>query len=140
MERWERAIQEQIEQAIEEGAFDDLAGKGKPLDLASNPFEDRLAGTMRRILRDYGSSHPLIEARRMLEGEAEQYRIELRQAWALYRRYLSEPQWEYATHRFRERIRELNRQIKLNNLKAPLPNFHMRVVDPESEIRAVQST
>jgi DnaJ family protein C protein 28 len=135
---WERAIEEQIREAIEQGAFDDLPGKGLPLDIDGNPFEDRLAGTMRRILRNYGASHPIIEARRALEQEIETYRVELRRSWQSYRRFRSEPAWQHATSTFRERIKQVNRQIKLNNLKAPLPNFHLRVVDAEAEIAAVQ--
>ena len=33
-------IEEQIRRAIQEGKFDDLPGKGKPLKLDENPFEE----------------------------------------------------------------------------------------------------
>jgi DnaJ family protein C protein 28 len=138
LDPWARVVEEQIQEAIERGVFDHLSGKGQALNLGGNPFEEPLAGTMRRLLRDNGSSHPLIEARRALESEVDECRIELRRAWSSHRRYPSEPAWEHACARFRQRIREINRQIKLNNLKAPLPNFHMRVVDAEADISAVQ--
>jgi hypothetical protein len=123
METWESAVDRRIREAIEQGAFDDLPGNGKPADLSGNPFEDRLAGTMRRILRDNGVSHPLIEARRAIEAEIEQAR----------RVFLRDRRKDC----FRERIRALNREIKLFNLRSPLPNFHLRVVDADAEIESL---
>lgn len=63
---------------MERGVFDNLPGKRKPLDLSLAPFEDPLAPTFRRILRDNGTSHPLIEARRALEEEVEACRALLK--------------------------------------------------------------
>jgi hypothetical protein len=51
-----------IREAMGNGLFDNLPGKGKPLDLGAGPFEDALAPTLRRILRDNGIAHPSIEA------------------------------------------------------------------------------
>jgi hypothetical protein len=125
METWESAVDRQIREAIEEGAFDNLPGNGKAADLSGNPFEDRLAGTMRRILRDNGVSHPIIEARRAIEAEREEAtRVFLR---------------DRREDCFRERIHSLNREIKLFNLRSPLPNFHLRGIDPEAEIESLAS-
>ena len=109
-----------IREAMDRGVFDNLAGKGKPLDLTRGPFEDPLAPTLRRILRDNGASHPLIEARQALEEEIEHCR-------ALLRRGL--------VHEFRKRAAALNRDIKLNNLRSPIPNFQLGTIDIEHEIR-----
>ena len=35
---WEKWIDQQIREAQERGEFDNLPGKGKPLDLAPNPY------------------------------------------------------------------------------------------------------
>jgi hypothetical protein len=124
---------------MERGLFDNLRGKGEPLDLGVSPFEHPLAATFRRILRDAGSSHPLIEARRALEQEIETGREQLRRAWRAYLRFGSEQVWRAAEETFRIRVRQLHRDIKLYNLKAPAPNFHLHVVDCDAEIRAVCS-
>jgi DnaJ family protein C protein 28 len=138
MGSWQIVVENILREAVEQGKFDDLAGKGKPLDLDDrNPFEDPLAPTFRRILRDNGATHPLIEARRALQAEIETLCEQLRRAWAAYRRYGSSRAWEYALETFRSNARELNRHIKLNNLRAAIPNFHVRTVDIEREIRAV---
>ena len=120
MEHWESAAERQIREALESGAFDDLPGKGRPLDLSENPFEEPMAGTIRRILRDNGVTHPIIEARRAIEAELESIR-------AQYRRNGRAD--ELAT-----RVKALNREIKLFNLRSPLPNFHLRVIDLQAEI------
>ena len=52
---WESAVDQQIREAQELGKFDNLPGRGKPLDLKPNPYaQDRCAW------RDRGRrSHPL---------------------------------------------------------------------------------
>jgi DnaJ family protein C protein 28 len=139
LDRWDRSVEDQIRDAMERGLFDNLRGKGEPLDLSVSPFEHPLAGTFRRILRDAGSSHPLIEARRALQQEIEAGREQLRRAWRGYLRFGSEQAWRAAEDAFRARIRQLNREIKLYNLKAPAPPFHLHVVDCDAEIRAMCS-
>lgn len=117
---WEIIADRKIREAMEEGLFDDLPGRGKPLDLGGNPYEEPLAGTLRRIFRDNGVRHPLAEGRQALEAELQDARRELN--------------WLGKEHDFRERIGALNREIRLFNLKAPLPNFHISVIDVESEL------
>lgn len=45
-------VERQIEQAMARGEFDNLAGKGKPLDLEDNPFEPLETRMMMKILKD----------------------------------------------------------------------------------------
>ena len=138
MGKFENPVERQIREAIEAGAFDNLPGKGKPLDLENNPFEDPMMPTLRRILRDHGVSHPLVEARKAFESEIEEYRRELRTAWRAYSEYgSSRAVWDQAVRQFRAKVQNLNRAIKLSNLKAPLPNFLIPIVDAGAEIRAV---
>ncbi|MEA3440806.1 MAG: DUF1992 domain-containing protein [Chloroflexota bacterium] len=55
-------IEEHIRRAMEEGKFDDLPGKGKPLRLDHNPHEDPQWRTAYRMLRNSGFTLPWIEA------------------------------------------------------------------------------
>jgi hypothetical protein len=126
-----------IREAIEQGKFDHLPGRGGPLDLSRSPFDEPLAPTLRRILRDHGATHPLIEARRALEEEAAHLRARLDRDWRAYRHSGNASHWERALAQFRSEIHRLNRQIKLNNLRADIPNFHLRILDAEAEIRGV---
>jgi hypothetical protein len=124
MESWKSLVERQIAEATELGAFDNLPGKGQPIQFNESPFDPPLAATMRQILRDNGVSHPLREARRALEDELE----------ASKRQFLKDGQ-EAA---FRERIRLLNREVRLFNLRSPLPNFHMILFDAGAEIGRVR--
>ena len=70
---WESAIDQQIREAQEQGKFDNLPGKGKPLDLSTNPFaqDQELAF---KILKDAGHAPEWIEA-----GKAIRRRLTLAQ-------------------------------------------------------------
>lgn len=115
---WASIVERQLEEAFASGAFDNLAGKGQPLDL-----EGGLDATLRRILRDNGSTHPLLEARRALEDELEAARAS----------YLRDRNRD----RFEERLRALNRERRLFNLRTALPNFHLIPIDPHEELRRI---
>lgn len=59
-----------IERAIAEGAFDNLPGKGQPLDLSddNNPFVPDDMRLAYRILRNAGVRLPWIEERKIIDG------------------------------------------------------------------------
>jgi hypothetical protein len=40
MSRLDLLVEKQIREAMEAGEFDNLPGKGQPIDLTENPFED----------------------------------------------------------------------------------------------------
>ena len=117
---WSLSVDKLLREAVEAGEFDHLPGKGQPLNLEQNPFEDPLAGTLARILRDNGATHPLLEARRAIEAEVEDLR----------RQYLRDRRDD----RFIDRARALNREIRVFNVKSPLPNFHIAQIDAAGEL------
>jgi DnaJ family protein C protein 28 len=139
MEDSNTIAENKIREAMENGVFDDLPGKGQPLDLSRGPFEDSLAPTVARILRDNGSTHPLIEARRALEEEAEACRTQLGRAWSAKKCGAPDKVWDQAVASFRKNAAELNRAIKLNNLRAPIPNLTIRTLDIEAEILRIRN-
>lgn len=134
---WNHIAENQIREAIEQGVFEDLPGKGQPLDLSVGPFEDRLAPTFRRILRDNGATHPLIEARRELEQEMAACRRRLEFAWAARRKGGSEKAWQYEVSRYREDVAAVNREIRMYNLRTPIANFALHTVDVDQTIAEV---
>ena len=54
MKNWESLIDQKIREAMEQGEFDDLPGKGEPVDLSANPFEDPELRLAHRMLRSAG--------------------------------------------------------------------------------------
>jgi DnaJ homolog subfamily C member 28 len=136
---------DQIRRAMEEGHFDNLSGKGKPLDLKENPFEDPEWRMAHHMLREAGFSLPWIEARREIEAEIESARRKLRQSWekrqtALLQKanaFERETDWKTAQHQFREKVEFINKLIRDYNLQAPLLQVQMLMLKSDREIEKV---
>lgn len=54
MDEWEDIAERKIREAMAEGAFDNLAGMGRPLNLDENPYEDPSLRMAHRLLRNNG--------------------------------------------------------------------------------------
>ena len=139
-----RSIDEQIRQAIQRGEFDNLAGKGKPLDLNENPYEDPGWRLAYRLLKENGYTLPWIETRRNIELDFERALKSLQQSWdwrknAVGRRGLvhAEREWQQALQTFREEISKLNRRIRDYNLEIPSNQFQRRSINIEQEIAKI---
>jgi DnaJ family protein C protein 28 len=143
MSDWESSIEKQIRKAMEEGAFDNLPGKGKPIDLSENPFEDPELRTVHRLLRNAGFAPAFIEERKDIDATLARERTTLARAWNLYQQAsqrVSEASWQRAVNEFRELVSELNKRIRLHNLKVPAAGFHRTIIDVETEIERAQNT
>lgn len=140
MNRLESLTEKKIREAIESGEFDDLPGKGEPIDLKENPFEDPDLRVVHRLLRNAGFAPAWIEERKDIDAEFEAIRTKLSLAWALFGKGGKTPsdlEWERIVREFREKISELNRRISMYNLKAPTAVFHRKRIDAEKLIEAV---
>jgi DnaJ family protein C protein 28 len=126
MNRYETLVEKKIREAMEKGEFDDLPGKGKPIDLAENPFEDPELRTVHRLLKNAGYAPAWIEARKSIEAELEQARLTLARARKLYG---EGAEWERVVKEIREKVVELNERIKIYNLKTPAPVFQRTLID-----------
>ncbi|HTM50440.1 MAG TPA: DUF1992 domain-containing protein [Bryobacteraceae bacterium] len=116
MDEWRSIAERKIREAMEEGAFDDLAGKGRPLDLEEDPYEDPSLRMAHRLLRNNGFAPAWIEEAKDLELTIETLRRDIARGIA---------------GRFRERIEEINRRILSHNLKTPSTRFHLSALDPD---------
>ena len=141
MDELPRSIEEQIRQAIERGDFDNLPGKGKPLDLSENPHEDPGWRLAYRLLKENGYTLPWIETRQNIELDYEKALKSLQQSWdwrknAAGRRGLvhAEREWQQALQNFREQMFKLNRRIRDYNLEIPSNQFQRRLINIEQEI------
>ena len=74
-------IEEHIRRAMEEGKFEDLPGKGEPLNLEENPLEDPEWRMANHILRSSGFTLPWIETYREIEQVLEVARKSLLRTW-----------------------------------------------------------
>lgn len=141
-----RDIEEHIRKAMQEGKFDNLPGKGKPLHMDRNPYEDPEWSLAYKALRDAGYSLPWIETRREIDTGLNSARADLRRAWewkrspqaSLLADAVVRAEWRRAVTLFKGRIEEINKRIKDYNLEAPSPNFHYYPANAEKELKKLE--
>ena len=143
MNRLESLTEKKLREAIEGGEFDDLPGKGEPIDLRENPFEDPDLRTVHRLLRNAGFAPAWIEERKDIDAEFEASRTILSRAWTLFGKGGKTPadsEWERSKKEFREKVAELNQRVRIYNLKTPAAVFHRSHIDAEKIIETVCSS
>jgi len=74
-------IEEHIRRLIESGQFDDLPGKGKPLNLDDDLWVDSDWRLAHHLLKSAGYTLPWIETLKEIDLEIEAARLTLRRAW-----------------------------------------------------------
>jgi DnaJ family protein C protein 28 len=139
------SVDEQIRLAIEKGEFDNLPGKGKPLNLEENPFEDPEWRTANRFLRNSGFTLPWINMRREIDKEIMTARVSLQRTWVWQQRMEQEDhlthaytiEWEDALHKFKVRIESLNKKILVYNLEVPSTLLQIPQLNAEEEYRTL---
>jgi DnaJ family protein C protein 28 len=137
--------EEQIRRAMEDGQFDNLPGKGKPLNLDENPFEDPEWHLANKVLRDGGFSLPWIESRKEIEARLEDALAALSKAWLTrgsdlgsgYTLSQVDAEWKRAEDTFRSESAEINKLIFLYNLVVPTYQVQRLLINAEREIRKV---
>jgi len=140
MNRRESLTEKVIREAIENGEFDNLPGKGEPIDLRENPFEDPDLRMVHRLLRDAGFAPAWIEERKSIDKELESARVKLSRAWQLFGaggKLESAAEWSRSLHEFREKVAELNQRVGVYNLKAPGVVFHRSRIDAEKMVAKI---
>lgn len=140
MSRLESMAERLLREAIEAGEFDDLPGKGKPVDLSQNPFEDPDLRVVHKLLHDAGFAPAWIEERKDIDATFEATRQTLTRAWKIYRPAGVSPSvaaWERNVAEFSEKVAELNSRIRLHNLKVPAAVFQRRLFDTDQVIESV---
>ncbi len=140
MNRLESLAEKKLREAIERGEFDDLPGKGEPIDLKENPFEDPDLRTVHRLLRNAGFAPAWIEERKDIDAEFEAARTKLSRARTLFGKsgkLASDKEWERSVREFREKVAELNQRTRIYNLKAPAAVFHRRHIDADRIIETI---
>src|SRR5579872_7433477 len=108
MDEWYFIAERKIREALEEGAFDNLEGAGRPLDLSQNPFEDPSDRMAHRLLKNNGFAPAWIEEAKEIEVEERRLRAHL----------------EPSGDDYQTRVAALNRRIFAFNLKAPATSVH----------------
>lgn len=154
------SIEEQIQEAIREGKFSNLAGEGKPVRLDDDTLVDPDWRLAYHLLRENGFSLPWLDERREIEEEIEGVLSTLEQAWewwnsqdkprpynTLHRKLertdqtepgaLFDGDWEQAKRVFEAEVKRINRRIFEYNLRTPSERFQLFQLKPENEITRI---
>src|SRR5438874_12873649 len=103
MDTWHSVADQKIQEAMEQGAFRDLPGQGRPLRLQRNPCEPPELHMAHTILEAAGMSPAWVQERRALDEDVEQVRATLRTKGSA--------DWPRAVEDFRRAVANLNRRI-----------------------------
>ena len=139
-------IEEHLRKAIEEGKFDNLPGKGKPLHLdEANPHADADWELAYHILKESGYTLPWIETLHEIENDIDAALKDLRRAWKWRMIYLSadvpdekaSAEWERSQSAFQKKMVALNKRIRDYNLQVPIARFQRPVLNIERELEKI---
>ncbi|XP_074852854.1 dnaJ homolog subfamily C member 28 [Carettochelys insculpta] len=140
----ERLVEDLIQESMAKGDFDNLSGKGKPLQKFSHcPHIDPMTHNLNRILIDNGYQPEWI----LMQKEIRETIEELRKNIVTSRNKLGEPmtpggkkQWSQICEQLREDIKKLNKRINDFNLIVPILNRQMVHFNADKEIARAQKT
>lgn len=147
---WESWVDQEIRQAQERGQFDNLPGKGKPLDLTPNPYAQGQELAF-KILKDAGYAPEWIELDKAIRKSLERARATLLRQWRWREARLYELSgrmdswseaerrrtlegWQDAVAAFELDLEAINREIAELNLKTPSTCFQRSKVDVAQEL------
>ncbi|XP_056415520.1 dnaJ homolog subfamily C member 28 [Hyla sarda] len=134
----ERLVEDLIQESMAKGDFDNLSGKGKPLNkFSSCPHIDPMTHNLNRILMDNGYQPEWI----LLQKDIRETIEKLRQDLLASRKKLGDPmtyrqenQWMEICETFRGDITKLNKKINDFNLVVPLLSRQMVHFNVDKEI------
>jgi DnaJ homolog subfamily C member 28 len=147
---WSSYVEEQIRAAQERGAFDNLPGAGKPLQLDENPFAGERALAF-SLLKSHQLAPREVELAREVDEErrhAEEIVAALRQRrdYLAGRQLAPFPSERRAYNvlrtrtqeRYAEALRAVNAKTLSLNITAPSA-LHRRIIDVEERLRAFRA-
>ncbi|XP_059576702.1 dnaJ homolog subfamily C member 28 [Alligator mississippiensis] len=140
----ERLVEDLIQESMAKGDFDNLSGKGKPLQKFSDCLHiDPMTRNLNRILIDNGYQPEWI----LLQKEIRETIEQLRRGILASRKKLGEPmtlcrqkQWDHICEQFIEDIKKLNKRINDFNLIVPILSRQMVHFSADKEIARAQKT
>jgi DnaJ family protein C protein 28 len=138
-------VEEYLRKAIEEGKFDHLPGKGKPLHIEENPNADPDWELAYHLIKESGFSLPWIVTLREIEDDIEKVRQVLQRAWKWRILYLSaevpdekaSAEWVHALEAFTEKLPALNQRIRDYNLVVTNAHFQRPLLNYEQELKLI---
>jgi len=142
---WRRLAEERIQEAMAQGAFDNLPGKGKPLDLRENPYVPQELRLAYKLLKDANFAPDWIELDRDVRAAREELNaFQKRHVEWLRQQPLPADgrpapavlQWHRRMReQLRQRIEDTNRKIDRLNLIVPQLGLQRPRIDAADALR-----
>lgn len=111
-------VERRIWHSMEEGHFENLPGKGKPLDLSINPYADPAEDTLYRILNKNGCAPEWVELNKEIRSAMSEWRRALKKAW-MSRSNGSRSEWDERSEALKVQMRSINDKVFRYNLLVP---------------------
>lgn len=131
MSIFRKLSEDRIQKAMDEGQFEHLHGRGKPIKLEENPYEPEEWRASFRLLKHNNFTLPWIATWLDIEHDREVARLKLRN---VYQQKATGQAWDRAREEFMLELARLNRRILEYNLIVPSAVFQKPQFDPEREI------
>lgn len=124
-----KSVEEKIKEAQEQGDFEDLPGKGKPLDLSENPFIDPALQMTYRLMKDAGFSPAWIALDKEIRADLQRAQ-KLLDACKSRRQHLNFKNYrKRALEEYEELLKVLNLKIERFNILVPIKEKQRRKID-----------
>ncbi len=129
---WRGLVEQRIQEGIENGAFDNLAGAGKPLNLEEDAMVPEDLRMAYRLLRSNGLAPLWVQVNREIRDDVERlarFRTFVAGRW----RESNEVQQAHHRSEYAARVRDINDRILNYNITAPslLVHFPMLIMADE---------
>lgn len=136
-----------IDEAQQEGKFDNLPGRGKPLRLNKNPYAEEQALAF-ELLQNNDYTLPWIARRNEILSKIDAFRAGLQQAWRRHQRRLSAAipegerallhnEWADVVAEQAAAVEKLNKEIADLNLSVPAERLELLKLNLDRELRRV---
>lgn len=103
-------VEQRVWHAMEEGQFENLPGKGKPLDLDTNPHADPAEDTLYRILNKNGCAPEWVELNKEIRNRIASWRLALRRT-SMCKDGGDDSKWLEASEALKLQLRDLNNKV-----------------------------
>lgn len=104
-------VEQRIWHSMEEGHFENLPGKGKPLNLDTNPHADPAEDTLYRILSKNGCAPEWVELNKEIRSKVSQWRVALKRAWDK-RQSGDYSDWDECSESLKLQMRDINDKVR----------------------------
>lgn len=145
-EQWQDLVSQRIEEAMQNGAFDNLRNKGKPIDPAPDPYTPSDMQMANSLLRNNDLAPAWISERKAVLAAIDRFRARLGAICTEFREERSavqtplqrerlEQAWQLQLEKWRTEIVELNRRIQNQNLSQPITFLEILKLRLDDELR-----